>query len=265
MEIVNKRILVTGATGGIGSHLCDLLVKEGAQLILTCYNADLLHNLQVKLGSRHISVAADISSAEGREKIIDLCRQGGGFDGVINLAGILNFNLFENQSPEIIEATLQINMVAPVLLCQQLIPLLKQKNKAAILNVGSIFGSIGHPGFAVYCASKAGMKCFTEALGRELADTDIQVSYIAPRATSTPLNSSRVEAFNTALGNKSDSPEYVASEIVSLLKSGKPLRYLGWPEKLFVRLNGIFPGIVHKALVKNLSLIKKYANQEAGL
>jgi short-subunit dehydrogenase len=260
MNISNKRILVTGATGGIGSVLCKLLAENGVELILTDFNSESLEKLQSNLGKPHMSVQADINSVEGRARLFSVCEQGSGIDGLINLAGILNFRMFEKQSPEIIDAILQINMVAPILLCRQLIPLLKQKPEGAILNVGSIFASIGHPGFTVYCASKAGIKCFTEALARELADTSIQVSYIAPRATSTSLNSDSVDQLNKVLGNKSDSPEYVAGEIVKLLKSGKPSLYLGWPEKLFVRVNAIFPGIVGKALVKNLDIIKKFAN-----
>jgi short-subunit dehydrogenase len=264
MYVANKKILVTGATGGIGSELCALLAQEGAEIVFTCNSPSLLQELQESLGKKHTGVEANISKPEGRERIIDTCQQAGGIDGVINLAGILDFRLFENQSLEIIEATIQINMMAPILLCRQLIPILKQRKEGAILNVGSIFASIGHPGFAVYCASKAGVKSFTEALARELADTAIQVSYIAPRATRTALNSSRVDELNKKLGNKSDSPKYVAGEIISLLKNGNALKYLGWPEKLFVVVNGLFPGLVHKALVKNLNIIKKYANQEGA-
>lgn len=260
MNIENKRILLTGASGGIGSVLCKLLAEQGVQLILTCFNVALLNQLSSSLGGQHISVPADISSAEGRADIIKACKTAGGVDGVINLAGILDFNLVEYQSSEMIEATILINQIAPILLCRELIPMLKEKAEGSILNVGSIFGSIGHPGFAVYCSSKAGMKSFTEALARELDDTNIRASYIAPRATSTSLNSSKVDELNKILGNKSDTPEYVAQEIVNLLKSGQPLRYLGWPEKILVRLNALFPGIIHGALVKKLNVIKKYAS-----
>jgi len=60
---------------------------------------------------------------------------------------------------------------------------LRSRSEAAVVNIGSTFGSIGHPGFATYCASKFGLRGFTETLRRELSDTGIQVFYIAPRAT----------------------------------------------------------------------------------
>ncbi|MDP6651237.1 MAG: SDR family oxidoreductase [Gammaproteobacteria bacterium] len=261
MRVKDKTILVTGATGGIGSALCSLLAKRGARLILTCYNDELLAWLKAKLGSGHTTVTADISSNQGRKEIVTACTRNGGIDAVINLAGILDFNLFEKQSEETIDKILSINLVSVMLLCHELIPMLREKPTAAIANIGSTFGSIGHPGFAAYCASKAGVRCFTEALSRELADSDIHVSYIAPRATSTSLNTDQINALNTALGNKSDSPEYVADQIVEVIEQDAWLRFLGWPEKLFVRVNALCPGLVHGALVKKLSVIKQYANQ----
>ena len=73
-------------------------------------------------------------------------------------------------------------------------------------------------------------------------------------------NDDRVKALNTALGNKSDSPVYVARQILDVLLHDRALRYLGWPEKLFVRVNALFPGIVRGALVKQLDVIKLHAN-----
>jgi short-subunit dehydrogenase len=265
MNIQNKTILVTGSTGGIGTELCKLLMKKGAKLILTCYSAEQLARLKQELGGHGVTVTAEIDSVGGREHITHECKNNGGIDGVINLAGVLEFSMFEQQSHDSIERVMNINLVATMLLCRSLIPLLRTKPEASIVNVGSTFGSIGYPGFAAYCASKAGVKCFTEAIARELADTAINVSYIAPRATSTSLNTSEVNSLNDALGNKSDMPAYVAKEITKVLETNQAVRFLGWPEKLFVRVNALFPGIVHKALVKKLDVIKRYANHKGEL
>ena len=262
MNINGKNILVTGATGGIGTELCKLLEQRGARLVLTCYSDELLKKLQGSLQHQHTIVKADISTADGRGTIVRACEQSGGIDAAINVAGILDFNLFEKQAEATIEKTLNINLVSVMLLCHGLIPLLRRPTEAALINVGSIFGSIGHPGFAAYCASKAGVRCFTEALSRELADTAIHVSYIAPRATARALNSEGVNALNRALGNKSDTPSYVAAQILNVLEHDRRTRYLGWPEKLFVRVNAIFPGLVDGALIKKLPTIKQFANRE---
>lgn len=259
MKFDNSRILVTGASGGIGSALCRLLVDEGARLVLVDHDPDRLARLSEEIGSAHECVPADITTEAGRRRIAESCRHDG-LDALVNLAGILDFHLFDQQPPELLERMLAVNLLAPILLCRELLPLLRERESATILNVGSVFGSIGHPGFVAYCASKAGLKGFSEALARELADSRVQVCYIAPRATATALNSDRVNQMNEALGNRADPPELVAREIAALLRKGGGTRYLGWPEKLFVRLNALLPGLVHRALVKNLEIIKHYAN-----
>ena len=258
MQINGARILVTGATGGIGAALCRQLSAAGAELLLNCMSEVKLQKLLAELGVTHTPVLADISTPEGRQKIVDACEKAN-VNGVINLAGIMDFALFEDQADGLIEKILQVNTLAPVLLTRDLLPMLLRSSQARIVNVGSIFGSIGHPGFAVYCASKAAIKTFSEALSRELADSNVSVAYIAPRATRTALNPQPVVALNKALGNKSDAPELVAGAIARMFAGDRRFHFMGWPEKLFVKINALFPAVVHRALVKNLSIIKQYA------
>lgn len=261
MNLNNRRILLTGAAGGIGSAVAEALVLQGAKLLLAGRNEQELQKLSQRLLSEHQIVVADINTVEGREQVVQQCNQSGGIDLIINLAGILDFQFFEQQSDHCIEQILTTNLISPMLLCNKLIPFLKQKTEAAIVNIGSTFGSIGHPGFTTYCASKFGLRGFTEALSRELADTNIKVFYLAPRATATNLNSDAITALNNALGNKTDSPYLVASALISLLGSDKYQLYMGWPEKFFVRLNALFPMLVHNALVKKIPIIRKFSDQ----
>lgn len=259
MQLAHKLVLVTGATGGIGSHVCSLLDRKGATLVLNGCNPEALGALRARLDARHHVVAADIATPGGRDAIVAACNAAGGVDALINLAGILDFDMFSKQSELLIERMLQVNTTGPVLLCRALLPQLLARPVARILNVGSIFGSIGHPGFVAYCASKAALKAFSEALAREMADTTVSVAYIAPRATATLMNTDRVMALNAALGNACDKPADVAAEIVAMLEGTGLTRYLGWPEKLFVRLNALLPALVHSALVKKLSLIRHHS------
>jgi len=141
-----------------------------------------------------------------------------------------------------------------------MLPLLKTRAQAAIVNIGSTFGSIGHPGFASYCASKFGLRGFTEALRREVSDTNIQVFYIAPRAVQTDMNSAAVVQLNRELGNTMGEPAVVVDALLRLLtKNAGGDYFLGWPEKLFVRLNGLLPKVVDGALSKQLTTIKRLA------
>ncbi len=259
MQLKGKTILLTGATGGIGRLVATRLHAAEAKLVLGCFMEDALRELNEELGGAHVTACADLSTMDGRQTVVDACVEAGGIDAVINLAGILDFGLFEQQPEGLLEKMVAINLTAPILLSSALLPQLKSKSRSVVLNVGSIFGSIGHPGFTAYCATKSGLMRFSEALGRELADSTVRVAYIAPRATNTGLNDDRVNGMNKELGIKTDSPELVADEIVATLQSSASVRYLGWPEKLFVRLNALLPSVVGSALIKNLAIIKRYA------
>lgn len=263
MRLAGKTLLVTGATGGIGVELCRALSAEGVRLLMSGSRSAELDQLNRVLGDAHACVSADLSTEQGRASVIAACEEIGGVDGIVNLAGTLDFNLFAHQTAAQIERIVTTNVLAPMLLSHALLPLLAKRDEAIIYNVGSIFASIGHPGFVAYCASKAAIKSFTEALSRELADTAIRVVYIAPRATSTTMNDARVNAMNAVLGNRSDSPQFVAQEIVRQLKGSARTRYLGWPEKLFVRINALLPGLVYRSFARNLKIIKQYAVKEA--
>ena len=158
---------------------------------------------------------------------------------------------------------LDINLLSPILLCQEMLPLLGKQAVARIINIGSTFGSIGYPGFSAYCASKFGLRGFTEALRRELDGSAVQVSYIAPRATRTELNSDAVVAMNAELGTAMDDPDAVAAAVIrSIVGSRRSDQYIGWPEKLFVRINALLPGLVDNSLRKQLPVIRRFATQK---
>ena len=147
-----------------------------------------------------------------------------------------------------------------VALTLRLLPVLKQQGQSYLVNVGSVYGSIGFPSQALYCASKFGLKGFTESLFRELSGSGTNVMYFAPRATETSINAGEASALNDALGTAVDSPEWVAGERVKQIEKQQPRKTLGWPERFFVKMNAVFPSIVDSALVKQLPIIKLYAN-----
>jgi short-subunit dehydrogenase len=112
-----------------------------------------------------------------------------------------------------------------------------------------------------YCASKFALRGFTEALRRELAGSRVRVQYLAPRATLTPLNSAAQVALNAELGVASDAPEVVARALLDLLDGTRGERHLGWPERLFVRINRMLPSLVDSSLLKQLPVIRRHAQK----
>lgn len=262
MELTNKTVVLTGASGGIGRALALQLARDNATLVLVGRNQEQLDRVKTELpaGSHAWVVSADIATDEGRHRIAALCTQIGSIDALINCAGVNDFALFHQQKAAMIAQLINVNVTAPILLTQRLLPLLQKANRSLIVNIGSTFGTIGHPGFVAYCASKFAMRGFSQALRRELADTSIRVQYIAPRATKTEINTDAVNAMNAALKVAMDDPADVAAQIVAAIKSGRQSEvYLGWPEKLFARINQLLPSIVDGALLKQLKTIRGFA------
>lgn len=264
MNVSQSKVLLTGAAGGIGRAIALELLRKGAEVILVDRDARALETVAQALAiprERFELHPADLTSAPERA---DLCRKAvtwhGGINVLVNNAGVNPFGLFEALPPEQIDLALAINLQAPMHLCRELLSHLRRQDPAAIVNTGSVFGAIGYPGYAAYSATKFALRGFTEALRRELSGSPIAVQYFAPRATRTPINSQAVESMNRELGVAMDPPERVARELVVLLESGRAAAVVGWPEKLFVRLNALVPGLVDRAVRGQLPVIRRYAD-----
>ena len=174
---------------------------------------------------------------------------------MINNAGCNRFDYLKERDTDSIEQEIAVNLTAPILISKHALTWLSPKG--IIVNIGSTFAAIGYPGYATYCATKAGLHRFTEAMQRELQDSEQQLLFIAPRATNTALNDQRVTALNKALGNNTDSPQFVAQQVVNTLRTEKKMRWIGWPEKLFVRINQLLPSLVSRSIAKQKLAIHK--------
>lgn len=262
MELNGSRVLVTGASGGIGDALVEQLCKAGAKVLAVGRDADKLAAAQGRFPHALRALAADLATPAGVDAVAAAARDFGGVDCVVQAAGLNRFGLVEQQDDEAIAAQVALNLVAPMLLSRRLLPLLRERPRALLLFVGSTFGAIGYPGFAPYSASKFGLRGFAEALRRELADGPVRVLYLAPRATRTAMNAGAVVEMNRALGVAMDPPAQVAAAIVQALRDESPERHLGWPERFFARLNRLLPRVVDRALRGQLATIQRFAHSE---
>jgi short-subunit dehydrogenase len=145
-----------------------------------------------------------------------------------------------------------------MLLTRRLLPQLLAADAAQVVNVGSLFAYLGYPGFAGYCASKAGLRGFTQALRRELADTRVAVRHFIPRATRTAINRGPVEAMNAEMGVPVDSPADAARQLADFLDGDAWERKPGFKEALLVLVNQLFPGIPDRAIRAQLPVIRKH-------
>ena len=257
------KVVITGASGGIGREIVKRLDKKAELIILVGLIKDPLENLKKELETKRVFIVeGDINKSDIRDQIKMLAQREGGINLLINNAGIGDYFMFEEQDPNLVNDILDVNLKAPMLLTQSLLPLLKNEPKAEIINTGSIFGYIGYPAFTAYCASKFGLRGFTQALRRELSDTTINVRYFAPRATKTTFNSNNISEMNLKLGNVMDSPEKVADKFMIFLNHKNYQKKIGLKESFFVLINKIFPKLTDIAIGKQLPIIKQYLKKK---
>lgn len=256
-------VVLTGAYGGLGKALSELLAKHGAQLILVGRDQQQLKSLASELSSQTQFIAGDISNPSTLDAINHLANTSKQENRMlINNAAISHACFLENCDDKSIIDTIGVNLIAPMLLTKKLLAWLKSGNRGQIINIGSSFGGIGYPGFSTYCASKFGLRGFTQALNRELSDTSTIVQYLSPRAMSTSINSDEVNALNSQLGNTVDAPTKIALEVINSIEKNYAEKFYGWPEKLFVKINALMPSLVSKGINKDKKIIQQYLNSE---
>jgi short-subunit dehydrogenase len=263
MMIYGQRILITGAAGGIGSELAMALARKGAELILVDLDANKLGQLKLTtrdMGYKSHVFPCDLTAPDAVQRLNEqILESVGNVDILINCAGIASFGLFEEQTPEMMEKLWRINVTAPINLTRTLLPQMTKRGHGRIVNVGSVFGSIGFAYFTTYSASKFAMRGFSEALRRELKGSGVGVTYVAPRYTRTSLNDGPVSRMAQAVGMSGDDPDVVAEHVVRAIENDSNDYYIGWPECLFVRINAVLPRLVDLALRKQNDKARPFA------
>ena len=245
MKASDARVLLTGASGGIGRAVADALLAAGASLLLVGRDGARLQQLLRTLAERHPGTAERLAwQCAHLDRDDDLWQLAGtaaawSCNVLVHGAGVPAFGRLQTLAPAQMRAALDTNLLAPMLLTQALLPHLRALPRAQVICIGSAMGRIGLPGFSVYCASKFGLRGFAEALRRELADSSVAVQYLGPRSTSTDFNTPGVEEYNRATGTAMDRPERVAQALLRQLENESPERFIGFPETLAVRLNGL--------------------------
>ena len=266
MNLESQRILITGASGGIGQALCTRLARHNSRLCILDRNQDGSERLSAELKKLPVdvlAVQADITRAEDRERAINKMTQAwGGIDILINLAGVMDFARFDEEDPGIIQRILQVNVEAPMQLTRTALPQMVERGHGRIVNVGSMFGSIGFPCFAAYSASKFAMRGFSQALRRELNGSGVGVTYVSPRAVKTPFNPPIVHRMAELGMMHMDEPSWVAQKIVSAIVKEKDEAYMGFPESVFARINAILPGIVSRSITKQVPTLISFTQQK---
>jgi short-subunit dehydrogenase len=251
-DIAGLRILITGASQGIGRALALEAARQGARVLAAARSADLLAELEREAsaaGHPLFTVLADVTDAAGRQKMVDEAqRHLGGLDVLVNNAGIGATGHFADASPDRLRKIFEVNFFGLTETTRVCLPLLKQGNRPAILNISSIAGRRGIPARSEYSASKFAVQGFSEALRAELAKDGIDVLLVNPGLTQTNFSRNMLEQKAKIRMDhlRGMTSERVAELTLAALARGKnevTLTFKGW---LLVLVSRFFPWVVDR-------------------
>jgi short-subunit dehydrogenase len=208
----DQRILLTGASSGIGWHLALQLAASGARVVATARRESRLIELASKSNSNSKTksaihyLAGDLTSDPFRQQLIQYTvEQLGGLDILINNAGAGAIGRFCDASPTRLRSIMEIDFFAPVELTRLAVPHLQKGNRPAIMLIGSVLGHRAVPGKSEYCAAKFALRGWGEALRCELHPVGIDVIMLSPSTTQSEffdnLHDSSSKLKNKSLGS----------------------------------------------------------------
>jgi short-subunit dehydrogenase len=252
MDLQNARVVITGASRGIGAAMADELATAGASLTLIARNEQNLAAVAERTGAA--MVLCDVTDADARNAAVTEIEATGPIDVWINNAGLGTVGPFVEQEPADIAAVLAVNLEAPMLLMRSVLPAMLERGQGTIVNVSSMAMAVNTPWFAPYGASKSGLSAFVESLRIELADTGVELMTVEIGETETDMlrelragNASvdaMYERFEKLQLQRLIEPEEVARGVRSGLEKNK--KFVRLPKRA-----AVFPAIVN--LPRNIS------------
>jgi short-subunit dehydrogenase len=267
-NLQGRRILITGASSGIGRALAQQLAAAGARLVLAARSDDRLRQLAAELGRPTddlLVVPTDVTREEDRRHVLDAAvAHFGGLDVLVNNAGVASWAHFADSTEAILRQVMEVNFFAPAELMRRAIPILVNGDQPAIVNVASMCGRRAMPAWPEYSASKYALCGLTEALRGELARFDIDILLMVPGLTRSDLSQHFLRSQGRAKieFDRGMPPNQVAGRIVGSLKKNRTETVIGRDARWMLLVNRFFPRLVDYLLARKVR--KLYANPLAG-
>jgi len=194
-----KTVLVTGASGGIGSAIAQTFAQNGYAVAIHYFegrqNAERLAEELTASGHTAFLVQADVASKQQVTAMIDeITKQTGGVDVLVNNAGIANYALVTDVTEQEWQKLLGVNLSGAFYCAQAVLPYMVKQKQGAIINISSVWGVCGASCEVAYSATKAGLIGFTKALAKEVGPSGIRVNCIAPGVIETKMNANLSES-----------------------------------------------------------------------
>ena len=240
MQVNGKSIIITGGTDGIGQRLALILKAKGAKVTITGRNEA---RMAAARAEGFDVIAADLFSLAGVDALVAALK-GRDIDILINNAGAGSDHDFREAAAIDLadnDRCLFLNLNAPVHLITHLMPMLKNRPEAMIVNVTSGLAIAPRSGGPIYCASKAGLRSYTLALRAQLAGTKVHVLEALPPVVDTQLTAGR--------GSNKMSPEDCAKQIVSAIERGANEANVGMV-KILRAVYSLSPALARRIMIK---------------
>jgi 3-oxoacyl-[acyl-carrier protein] reductase len=216
-----RRVLITGAGGGIGSKSAEYFAAAGAELVLVDLAPEMVETIAAKLpeGTSVSQLSGDLTDADTLEELRRRVESAGGIDHLVLAAGIYTEHAVEEMSDEDWDRTMKINLDSSFKMTRALIPHMREGG--SIVNFGSMAGSRGSRNHAHYAATKGAIVSFGRSLTWELGERNIRVNAVAPGIIATRMTEGLVASGGDALLaatplHRFGRPEEVASAVVFL-------------------------------------------------
>jgi len=229
MMLENKVIIITGASGGIGSALANLVIQKGAIPILTDITKNKLEKLGESLTKKTrreiLHIEHDVTSPQSWEVLMDLVnKKYGRIDILVNNAGVVQPGAAEVISLEKVNQQVSVNFLGTIYGCRAALSFMKKQNFGKIINVASLGGIIPMSGEAVYSATKFAIRGYSLSLYAELFSSPIEISVVCPDSVDTPFLDYELLYDESALSfiGKPMTTQYVAKYILKAVRTKKP-------------------------------------------
>lgn len=265
-SFAGKRVVLTGASSGIGWYLASELVRAGAFVVVSSRRADRLQQLRQTFGNpqkRLIAVPGDVAEPSHRQQLITTAvEQLGGIDLLINNAGVGAIGNFEHATPERLRRIFEVDFFAAAELTRLALPHLHAGNQAAVCLVSSVLAHRAVPGKSEYCAAKFALRGWSESLRLELKPSGIDVITISPSTTGSEFFGSLIDTQASAVDRGDSearfsrsrfgiqSAEQVAHSILRAVKMRKRDLILSPGGKALVWLGRLAPQLMDAVLLR---------------
>jgi short-subunit dehydrogenase len=257
-SIAGSRLLITGASQGIGRSLAEVAARRGGRVLAAARSLDLLDELAKQVhaaGGTLETVQADVTSPDDRQRMVEAAlHHFGGLDILVNNAGIGATGHFVEVSPDRLRKIMEVNFFGLTETTRVFLPLLRQGQRPAIVNISSIAGKRAIPARSEYSASKFAVQGFSEALRAELAKDGIDVLVICPGLTQTNFSKNMLEQKARLQMDhmRGMTPEQVAAATLRAIERGKHETCLTFKGKLIAFVSRFFPRLADRIAARRV-------------